>query len=256
MELIGKKALVTGGRRKIGRGIARALAAAGCDVGINDIERDADAEETLRLIRQEGREAEFYPGDISDSQHVKAMFGAFLERLGRIDILVNNPYWSQNAPFLEITEEVWDRTLDVCLKGYFLCSQEAARAMVRQGGGGSIVCISSVHARRVWPNDTCYGVAKAGIIRLVQSVAVDLSEHGIRCNAILPGYMDTGHVFGSPLPDRESMDDHHRQFIPTRRRGTPEDIGRAVVFLSSPAGSQINGVGLPVDGGLLATGVP
>jgi len=99
-------------------------------------------------------------------------------------------------------------------------------------------------------------VAKAGIVRLVQSAALDLSGHGIRCNAILPGYMDTGHAFGTPLPGPEGLDDHHRRFIPTRRRGTPEDIGRAVVFLSSPAGSQINGVGLPVDGGLLATGVP
>jgi 3-oxoacyl-[acyl-carrier protein] reductase len=256
MELIGKKALVTGGRRNIGRGIARALAAAGCDVGINDVERDADAEETLRLIREAGREAEFYRADISDSFQVKEMFRAFLERFGRVDILVNNPYWSRNAPFLEITEEVWDRTLDVCLKGYFLCSQEAARAMVRQGGGGSIVCISSVHARRVWPDDTCYGVAKAGIIRMAQSVAVDLSPHGIRCNAILPGYMDTAREFGTPPPGPDSLDDHHRRFIPTRRRGTPEDIGRAVVFLSSPAGSQVNGVGLPVDGGLLTTGVP
>jgi len=256
MELMGKKALITGGRRRIGRGIARALAGAGCDVGINDVERDADAEETLRLIRQAGREAEFYLADISNSGQVRGMIGAFLERFGRIDILVNNSYWSQNAPLLEITEEVWDRTLDVCLKGYFLCAQEAARAMVRQGGGGSIVCISSVHARRAWPNDTCYGVAKAGIVRLVQSVAVDLSGYGIRCNAILPGYMDTAHVFGTPLPDPEGMDEHHRKFIPTRRRGTPEDIGRAVVFLSSPAGSQVNGVGLPVDGGLLVTGVP
>ena len=256
MELIGKKALVTGGRRRIGRGIARALAAAGCDVGINDIERDAEAEETLKLIRQEGREAEFYLADTSDSGQVGAMFDAFLGRFGRIDILVNNPYWSQNAPFLEITEEVWDRTLDVSLKGFFLCTQAAARVMVKQGGGGSIVCTSSVHARRAWPNDTCYGVAKAGILRMVQSAAVDLSPYGIRCNAILPGYMDTGHAFGTPLPGHGSLDEDLRKFIPTQRRGTPEDIGRAVVFLSSQAGSQINGASLPVDGGLLVTGVP
>jgi NAD(P)-dependent dehydrogenase (short-subunit alcohol dehydrogenase family) len=99
-------------------------------------------------------------------------------------------------------------------------------------------------------------VAKAGIVRLVQSVAVDLSAHGIRCNAILPGYMDTGHEFGTRPPGPDSLDEHHRKFIPTRRRGTPEDIGRAVVFLCSTAGSQINGVSLPVDGGLLTTGVP
>jgi len=119
MTLSGKKALVTGGRRRIGRGIVLALAEAGCDVGVNDIEQDADGEETLRLVREMGREAEFYAADISDSGQVQGMVEAFLGRFGRIDILVNNPYWSQNKPFLEIDEAAWDRTLDVCLKGFW-----------------------------------------------------------------------------------------------------------------------------------------
>ena len=182
------------------------------------------------------------------------MFDAFLEEFGSIDILVNNPYFADSQPFLEISEENWDRTLDVGLKGFFLCSQRAAQAMVEKGNGGAIVSTSSVHADRVWVNDTCYGVAKAGILRLTESMAVELAEHGIRCNAILPGYMDTDHVFGADPPAFGTIPERLHRFVPTRRPGTPEDIGRAVAFLCSPAAGNITGVSLPVDGGLLATG--
>ena len=144
----------------------------------------------------------------------------------------------------------------VSLKGYFLCSQAAARHMVRQGDGGSIVCISSVHATKVYPTDMCYGVIKEGIIRMTQSMAVELAQHGVRCNAIQPGYMDIAHVYGEPAPAVGSAPEVNWKAIPTRRYGTPEDIGQAVVFLSSSAAGQINGVSLPVDGGLLLTGFP
>lgn len=256
MILAGKKALVTGGKRRIGRGIVLALAEAGCDVGINDLEHDADGEETVRLVREMGREAEFYAADISDANQVQELVDAFVARFGRIDVLVNNPYWSQNKPFLEIDEATWDRTIDVCLKGFFLCSQAAAREMVKQGDGGSIVSTSSVHARRAWPTDAGYGVAKAGILRLTESMAVDLGQYGIRCNAVLPGYMNTDHVFGTDAPAVGSAPERQHSFIPIRRHGTPEDIGRAVAFLSSPAAGNITGVSLPVDGGLLASSVP
>lgn len=253
-SLSGRKALVTGGKRRIGRGIALALAEAGCDVGINDLAHDEDGDETLHLIREMGREAEFFAGDISDSAQVEALFAAFLARFGRIDILVNNPFAGRGEPFLELTEENWDKNVDVGLKGFFLCSQQAARAMVAQGDGGSIVSTSSVHGARAWPNDTAYGAAKAGVLRLTESMAVDLGEHSIRCNAILPGHMDTSHVFGTPPPARGSVGEDQFRTLPLRRRGTPEDIGRAVVFLSSDAAACITGVSLPVDGGLLAAG--
>jgi NAD(P)-dependent dehydrogenase (short-subunit alcohol dehydrogenase family) len=250
----GKKALVTGGKRRIGRGIALALAEAGCDVGINDLERDDDAEETLEMIRALGRQTEFYAADISDTEQVQAMFAAFGERFGTIDALANNPYWSEGMPFLEITEEAWDRTIDVCVKGFFLCSQAAARRMIADGHGGSIASTSSVHAGAVWAGDTVYGVAKEAVIRLTRSMSVELGRYGIRANAVLPGYMDTDHVFGTAPPSAEVTDEHPKQrFTPTFRPGTPEDIGRAVAFLASPAGANITGVALPVDGGLLAT---
>ena len=255
MSLDGKKALVTGGRRNIGRGIALALAQAGCDVGINDLERDADADRTLELIRDQGRDADFFQADISDRAQVEAMFTAFIARFNRLDILINNPYAGSGATFLEITEENWDLTLGVCLKGFFLCSQQAARIMVQQGQGGCIVSTSSVHAYRTWPGDTAYGVAKAGVLRLTESMAVDLGPHNIRCNAVMPGHMDLSHVLGAPAPSVGSVPDNLKANIPLQRRGTPEDIGRAVAYLCSPAAGNITGASLPVDGGLLTTGV-
>jgi NAD(P)-dependent dehydrogenase (short-subunit alcohol dehydrogenase family) len=251
--LIGKKALVTGGKRRIGRGIALALAEAGADVAINDLQADSDSDTTQELIRQMGRESDFYAADISDADQVEEMFRVFLTRFGRIDILVNNPYAGTGQNFLELTEKNWDLNLDVGLKGFFLCSQQAARAMVEQGDGGSIVSTSSVHGMRAWKTDAAYGAAKAGVLRLTQSMATDLGEHGIRCNAILPGHMDTDHVFNTPPPETGSVNAALHTQIPLARRGTPEDIGRAVTFLCSPAAGCITGVALPVDGGLLAT---
>lgn len=248
----GKKAFVTGGKRRIGRGIALAFAEAGCDVGINDLELDEDGEETMRLIREMGRETEFFAADISDSGQVETMFKAFLARFGRIDCLANNPYGGTGQPFLELTEENWDANLDIGLKGFYLCSQQAARAMVAQGDGGAIVSTSSVHGQRAWKTDAAYGAAKAGVLRLTQSMAVDLGEHGIRANAILPGHMNTDHVFGTEPPKVGTVQEDLYKAIPLRRRGTPEDIGRAAVFLCSPAAGCITGVSVPVDGGLLA----
>ena len=251
-DLSGKKAFVTGGKRRIGRGIALAFAEAGCDVGINDLDEDDDARETLRLIRAMGRETEFFAGDISDSEQVAAMFAAFLARFGRIDILANNPYGGAGQHFLELTEDNWDANLDIGLKGFYLCSQQAARTMVAQGDGGAIVSTSSVHGRRAGKTDAAYGAAKAGVLRLTESMAVDLGEHSIRCNAILPGHMNTDHVFNTPPPAPGSITGSLRDSVPLQRVGTPEDIGRAAVFLCSPAANCITGASLPVDGGLLA----
>lgn len=253
--LSGKKALVTGGKRRIGRGIALALAEAGCDVGINDLTVDSDAQETVQLIQKLNRKSEFYPADISDPTHVEKMFSTFLEEFGQIDILVNNPYGGTAQGFLELTEKNWDLNLDIGLKGFYLCSQQATRAMVATGTKGCIVSTSSVHGRRAWKGDTAYGVAKAGVLRLTESMAVDLGEYGIRCNAVLPGHMNTNHEFDTPPPSVGSIEESLFEHVPLRRRGTPEDIGRAVVFLCSDASACITGVSLPVDGGLLAGAV-
>ena len=256
MLLEGKKALVTGSRRGIGRGIALALAQNGCDLGLNDIEHDESADRTMKLISETGRKCTFTIADISDSNSVNALFDEFLAEHGRIDILVNNPYWSENMPFLEISEVIWDRTMAVSLKGYFLCSQRAAKEMINQKSGGRIVSISSIHSVRVWEEDTAYGVAKAGVIRLMMSIARDLAGSGITANAIAPGWIDSREL----PPEREheraqhGYGDNAVSSIPSRRIGVPNDIAQATVFLCSPMGDYVNGTCLTVDGGFLAHG--
>jgi NAD(P)-dependent dehydrogenase (short-subunit alcohol dehydrogenase family) len=255
MEANKKAALVTGGRRSIGRGIALALAEAGYSVGINDIVRDNETEKTLDLLSEIGADCDYFDADISNPAQVSAMFASFRDRFGGIDALANNAYWAVHTPFLDINVETWNRTIDVSLTGYFLCSQAAARMMVDQGRGGSIVCISSVHSQRVWPTDTAYGVAKAGVDRLTQSMAVDLGSHGISANAIQPGFVSIDQPFGES-PEEFALLPERSKFIPAGRNATPEDIGRAAAFLLSPAARNITGTTLPVDGGFLVGGVP
>jgi NAD(P)-dependent dehydrogenase (short-subunit alcohol dehydrogenase family) len=257
MLLEGKKALVTGARRGIGRAIAAALASEGCDVGINDHEIDSSARDTETLVRSHGREALLLEADVASASAVAAMVERFLSAFGRIDIMVNNAASWRMAPFLEITEEDWDRYLGVALKGVFLGSQAAARAMAK-GGGGSIVSIASVHAYRAWPDDTVYGIAKAGVVRMTMSMALDLGDHGIRCNAVAPGYIDS-----RLLPEERERERGRPEYrdqvvphVPSRRIGVPDDIARAVVYLCSPQASYVNGTCLLVDGGFLTQGTP
>jgi NAD(P)-dependent dehydrogenase (short-subunit alcohol dehydrogenase family) len=257
MLLEGKKALVTGARRGIGRAIAVALAREGCDVGINDYELDDAARETVGMVQATGRRALLLQADVGSAADVQAMMERFVAEFGRIDVMVNNAASWRMAPFLEITEEDWDRHLGVTLKGVFLGSQAAAREMAGTGGG-SIVSISSVHATRAWPDDTVYGIGKAGVLRLTQSMALDLAEYGIRCNAIAPGYIDSRllppereHERGHPTYERTAG-----PHIPCRRIGVPDDIAQAVVYLCSPLASYVNGTCLLVDGGFLTGGTP
>ena len=252
MLLEGKKALITGSRRGIGRGVATLLASEGADIGINDIERDQNAEDTMDMVRSEGRSASWHLADIADSKQVNRMFDEFLAEHGGIDILVNNAVASSRVPFTEISEETWDFEVGNGLKGYFLCSQRAAREMVRQGDGGRIVSISSVHAVRAWANDLVYGVCKAGVIRMTMSMALDLAGQNINCNCIAPGAIDSRVL----PPEEEHLRGQHisqevEERIPSRRGGVPRDIANAVLFLCSSLGDYVNGECITVDGGAL-----
>jgi NAD(P)-dependent dehydrogenase (short-subunit alcohol dehydrogenase family) len=257
MLLEGKKALVTGARRGIGRAIALALAREGCDVGVNDYVLDEAADDTRDGIEALGRRALLLGGSHADSAAVQAMVDRVVAEFGRIDILVNNAASWNMVPFLETTEADWDQYMATTLKGVFLCSQAAARAMTLTGGG-SIVSIASVHAYRAWPDDLVYGVAKAGVVRMTMSMALDLAGHGIRCNAIAPGYIDSRLL----PPEREAERGHPdyeepvRGFVPSRRIGVPDDIAGAVVYLCSPLAGYVNGTCLTVDGGFLVQGTP
>jgi NAD(P)-dependent dehydrogenase (short-subunit alcohol dehydrogenase family) len=256
--LDGKKALVTGSRRGIGAAIALKLAAEGADVGVNDIARDDDADKTMAAISGLGRRFTWHQADIGESAERERMFDEFLEAHGRIDILVNNAVLSRDVNFLDVTEEFFDHLIGHALKGYVFASQRAAKEMIAQGDGGKIVSISSVHSYRAWPNDSVYGIAKAGLNRMAKSLALDLAGTGINVNCVAPGYIDSRVLTLDQEPDRggRGYADYAMKEIPSRRGGLPVDIANAVLFLSSDMANYVNGETILVDGGLLSGGTP
>ncbi len=257
--LEGKRVLITGARRGIGSAIAAAVAARGADVGINDIERDSSADETLARVAREGRRATWHLADIGDGPQVEAMLDGFIAEHGGIDVLVNNAVAPIEKPFLEVTEQDFDFQVSNGLRGYFLCSQRAARAMVEQGTGGRIISLSSVQAFRSWPGQLVYGSIKAAVARMTLGMAWELSGHGINCNAVAPGYIDSRVL----APDEEAgrgdsapYADETRPWVPARRIGLPGDIADVVAFLASDMARYVNGQTIVVDGGFLTGGTP
>lgn len=250
-------ALVTGSRRGIGRAIALTLARDGYDIVVNDYALDQLAEQTAADIRALGRQAYLIAADLGDTASIKALVQGTVSHFGRLDVLVNNAATWEWDDFVDVPEAHWDKMLAVDLKGPFTCSQEAAKQMIAQGSGGVIISISSVHSYRCWPQDTVYGICKAGIIRLTESMAFELGPHGIRVNAIAPGYIDSR--VPNPNEPPIGQPDYTEPVVPVtpmRRIGVPEDIAEAAAFLASDRASFITGQCLTVDGGFLLGGTP
>ena len=171
--LDGKKVLVTGARKGIGRGIAYAVAKEGADVGINDYIDDEETQKTISLVESLGKKSSKHIGDVSKKTNIDSIIDNFLEIHGNIDVLVNNAIMQpQNKPFFEIDEEWWDYMMDLSLKGYFFACQKASSEMIKRGTKGSLVCISSVHSYRASKNWTPYGIAKMGIRRMVKGLSL------------------------------------------------------------------------------------
>lgn len=257
MTIPNRVALVTGSRRGIGRAIALTLARDGFDIVVNDYTIDHLAEQTAADIRALGRQAHLIAADLGDTASTKALVQGTVAHFGRLDALVNNAATWEWDDFLDVPEAHWDKMLAVDLKGPFICSQEAAKQMIAQGSGGAIVSISSVHSYRCWPQDTVYGICKAGIIRLTESMAFELGPHGIRVNAVAPGYIDSR--VPNPNEPPIGQPDYAEPVIPVtpmRRIGLPEDIAEAVAFFVSDRASFITGQCLLVDGGFLLGGTP
>lgn len=252
IDLSGKVALVTGGRRQLGRAHAVRLAECGADVCVADIAHDDDMSETVAKIESKGRRALPLVCDVSQREAVETMVTRCVQELGRLDILVNNAGISSRETLMEVTDEEWDEVLDINLKGIVLCAQAAARQMIRQDEGGAIINLSSSTGLNANVSRGSYSVSKAGVIMATNLLARELGEHNITVNAIAPGFTSTAKIGGrSGTIFRRGPDETDRVLskLAIKREGEPEDYANTVVFLASDLGSYITGMTIAIDGG-------
>jgi len=246
----GRVAIVTGASRGIGRATALALAKEECNVVIGYEKRREKADEVTQAARQSGVKAMAVVCDVSNRSDVESMFKTTMQEFGKIDILVNNAGVDFGAKLLETTEEVWDRTLDVNLKGVFLCTQVAARYMIQRRYGKIVnVASNSGFGIAVW-REAAYAASKAGVIQLTKTAAFELGEYGINVNCVAPGAVNTEMLKGN------MTDQDYAQFLDARKKITslgfvaePEDIADVILFFASDESRFVTGKTLLVDGG-------
>jgi len=245
--LDGKVLLVTGGNAGIGRAVAIGAARAGADVAINYLENEATAASCIAEIEAEGRRGVAIQGDVADSASAAKFVDGAVEALGRIDIFVSNAGICPFHAFLDMPAETLERTMRVNLHGAYYMVQAAAKRMVAQAQGGSIVAVSSISALVGGEYQTHYTPTKAGVHSLMQSAAIALGKHQIRCNSVLPGTILTD-INKDDLSNAEKRVAMEKR-IPLGRLGQPEDLVGPVVFLASDMARYVTGAALLVDGG-------
>lgn len=246
IRLDGKRALVTGAGRGIGKGCAIELARCGADVIVNDRPGNNDLETTADQIRALGRKCWTAPCDVFEPDACRSLVEDAIEQAGAIDILVSNPAFGKRESILKIAGDDFDKIVDATFKSGFHVSQAVAQHMVGRGCGGKIVFISSVHACMPVERNAPYGAAKAALNHLAQTMSVELFSKQINVNVIEPGWIDTP---GERLTFSDAMIRESATMLPWGRIGVPEDIGLAAAFLASPAADYITAAILPVDGG-------
>jgi NAD(P)-dependent dehydrogenase (short-subunit alcohol dehydrogenase family) len=249
LRLANQVAIVTGAGSGIGRAIALRLATEGADIGIVYSRRDANAQESALQIEALGRRALLCKADASQPAAMGRAVQQTVQALGRIDCLVNNAAIWQLAPLIDMPEELWDRTVEVNLKAAFVCSQAVARYWRAAGRGGTIVNIGSVQGHRSWPGAAAYAAAKAGLVSLTRSLAVELAPQGVRVNLVSPGAIAVGgNAVRAADPSFSSV---IKQEIPLGRMGEGEEVADLVLFLVSEQSTYITGAEIVIDGGLL-----
>lgn len=247
LSLKGKKAVVTGSSRGIGKGCAVTLAKYGADVVVNYVESCKKAEDTVATIKKLKRESFAVKADISKEKDVVFLIEKTVNEFGRIDILVNNAGIHQHLKTWELSLPDWERVINVNLTGVFLCSKEAVIYMKEQRSG-SIITISSCVGFTGTDHEIHYASSKAGITGFTKSLALEAAPYNVRVNAVAPGFIATDMVLPL-LTDEEKKE--VEAGIPLQRLGEPEDIGEAVAFLASDLARYITGETLHVNGGLI-----
>jgi len=250
LSLPGKVAIVTGGRRGIGKSIALALAEAGADIAVCDrVIEDGELKAVAEEVQQLGRRSLAVQADITQKADVASLVQRVMDEFGTIDILVNNAAMNVMAPLLELREDGWDKVIDTDLKGYYLCCQAVGKRMVDQKRG-NIINIASTAAIKAAPQMGAYCIAKAGVVMLTRVLALELAKYNIRVNAIAPYMVKT--KFSQPLwSDPEALKQLESE-IPLGRLAETGDIIGSALFLASDASSYITGHTIIVDGGLNA----
>lgn len=250
-DLKDKIALVTGARRGMGKSHAIALAAQGAKVVVTDID-EKECQTVADEIKSKGGQALCFKLDVLNKAGVDAVFDEVVKQYGRLDILVNNAGIFQPKPALEITEEDWDRMIDIDLKGEFLCAQKAAKEMAKNKWG-RIINIASIASGGVGvgiAGGCHYTAAKGGVIGMTETMAVEWAPLGINVNAVGPGAIDTPMVSSAQIPE-EAMK-QMMAGVPLKRIGKSEEVSAIVVFLASEEASYVTGATFYVDGGWLA----
>ena len=252
MKLRGKVAIVTGGAKGIGSGIAAVFVREGAKVTIADVDREA-GEKTSAELAKSGGDVMFARCDVSSESDVKSLIDTTLKRFGALHVLVNNAGIGVYKSVLDASAEEWDRCLAVNLKGVFLCSKYAI-PHIKAAGGGAIVNIASVHSYQNVGGTAPYAASKGGVVTLTRVMAIDHGRDKIRVNAICPGWIYTpliqGIFAGDADPEKAKQAVERRQLL--GRLGRPDEIGEAAAFLASDEASYITGASLMVDNGMTA----
>ena len=249
MLLKDKVLLITGASAGIGRAVAIEAARQGADVAINYFDAtDAAANDTVSAINATGRRGIAVKGDVAQADSAPAFIEAADKAFGKVDVFVSNAGICPFHAFLDMPREIFERTMTVNLHGAYFMIQAAAQQMMKQGKGGSIIGVSSISAYVGGEYQTHYTPTKAGVLSMMNSVAIALGKHGIRCNAVLPGTIQTD------INKEDLSDPKKRAYmegrVPLGRLGVPEDLAGPVIFLASDMARYVNGAALLVDGGM------